>query len=281
MILLKNIKKRFSFFWASKKVDFQTFPTIILLIFRSIASFKRMNHPNASIKFFIGVCFLNTLVLFSQSAKDNAVHEIYDALVNRENTALYNGPEFTDQFLNSWDESHIYLNTSAFTYNSLVYNNQLYSNVPLKYDLLGDNIVIRSDDYLSIFEIKLIPENISRFTANNRDFIRLTDAPPNLDGHGFFEIASIGNTLSLYIKHVKKKKRETINNVLQYSLIEDNYYLLLYNDVYHIIGSVKDFKKVVPERYKEIRNFQKDYRLLYKTDRNDFMIKLIKYLDGR
>lgn len=229
-----------------------------------------------SIFIFIGYVPLS----HSQSTRDNAIHVVYDAIVGGENTGLYNGPEFKDQFLDSWDGSHIYLNTHVFTHNTLIYNNQRYTNVPLKYDLFDDNVVIRSEDNLSIFQIKLVPENISSFTVHNRDFVKLTEPQLNIDGHGFFEIASIGNIVSLYIKHVKTKKKETINNILQYSLVEDNYYLLVYNGVYHIVRSIKGFKKVIPNRYKEIRKFRKEYKSIYKTDRDGFMIKLIKYLDG-
>lgn len=95
-----------------------------------------------SIFIFIGYVPLS----HSQSIRDNAIHVVYDAIVGGENTGLYNGPEFKDQFLDSWDGSHIYLNTHTFMHSTLIYNDQLYTNVALKYDLFDDNVVIRSED---------------------------------------------------------------------------------------------------------------------------------------
>lgn len=215
----------------------------------------------------------------SVSVMDNIVHHVYDELVSSENTGLYNGPEFKDQFLDSWDNSHMYLNSSVFMNGTLVYNNQLYTGVPLKYDIYGDNVIIRSNDHLSSFQVELIAENISGFTVHNRDFTKLTATGSELEGNGFFEVATLGKVASLYIKHVKKRKRETVDNVLQYSFLEDNHYVFLYNAAYHIIYDLKDFKQVLPDTYKQIRDFKKQNKRLYKTDPDSFMKALIKDLD--
>ncbi len=233
----------------------------------------------ASISLSIFLCL--GLVSYAQSVSvmDNIVHHVYDGLVSSENTGLYNGPEFKDEFLDSWDNSHMYLNSSVFIKGTLVYNNQLYTGVPMKYDLYGDNVILRSNDHLSSFQVELMAEYISGFSVHNRDFTKLTATGSELEGNDFFEVAILGKVVSLYIKHVKKRKRETIDNVLQYSFLEDNHYVFLYNDAYHIIYDLKDFKQVVPAIYKQIRDFKKQNKQLHKTDPDRFMIALIKYLD--
>ncbi len=230
---------------------------------------------------FLSIFLCLGLVSYAQpvSVMDNITHHVYDGLVSSENTGLYNGTGFKDRFLDSWDDSHIYLDSSVFISGTLVYNNQLYTSVSMKYDLYGDNVIIRSNDHLSSFQVELIAQNISGFTINNRDFTKLIDAWSELEGNGFFEVATLGKVVSLYIKHVKKRKKETINNVLQYSFLKDNHYVFLYNDAYHIIYNIKDFKEVVPDTYKQIRDFKKQNKRLYKTDPDSFMIALVKYLD--
>lgn len=230
----------------------------------------------ANKKCLILLVFLVTcLVSYSQAVTKKVVHHVYDELVGLENTGLYNGPEFKDQYLDTWDDSHIYLDSSVFINGSLVYDNQLYTVVPLKYDLYGDNVIIRSNDHLSGFQVKLIVDNISGFTVHNRDFTKLTGTGSELEDNGFFEVVSP----NLYIKHVKKRKQETIDNVLQYRFFEDNHYVFLYNAVYHIIYDIKDFKHVLPNKYRQIREFKKKNKRLYKTDPDRFMIALINNLD--
>lgn len=70
-----------------------------------------------------------------------------------------------------------------------------------------------------------------------------------------------------------------MDNVLQYSFLEDNHYVFLYNAAYHIIYDLKDFKQVLPDTYKQIRDFKKQNKRLYKTDPDSFMKALIKDLD--
>ena len=103
-------------------------------------------------------------VSFSQLKSDDSIHNVYDDLVSLENTGLYNGTEFKDQFVNT-DGSYRYFNLFNFTEGSIVYNNQFYSNVLLKYDLVEDNIISRSYDNLSLFKIGLIAELINFCTT--------------------------------------------------------------------------------------------------------------------
>ncbi|MCP4976014.1 MAG: hypothetical protein GY931_07610 [Maribacter sp.] len=231
--------------------------------------------------FFLSTFLCLGMISYAQSVSviDNIIHNVYDGLVSLENTGLYNGPEFRDEYLDAWDNSHIYLNSSAIMGGTVVYNNQFYTNVLMKYDILEDNLIIRSNDKLNHFQIKLISENISQFKIHNKNFIRVMDENLNMEGNGFLEAALQGEKVSLYIKHVKKRKRQTVDNVLQYRFYQDNYYVVQYNGKYHIIHSIKDLKEVIPDKYKEIRNFQKQNKTLYRNNLDRFMTVLVKFLD--
>jgi hypothetical protein len=199
--------------------------------------------------------------------------------VGIENTGLYNGTEFKDPFLNT-DGSFRYYNGFDYTRGSVTYNNQTYSNVLLKYDLLEDKLLTRSDDNLGLFNVTLIPEKVYGFSIYGHDFIRLADTNTGFSGNGFFETAFVGDALSLYIKHIKKKKDRALRTGVQYRFKNDNFYLLKTKTSYFVVNSVRDVRKTLPENEGEIKDFYKSYRALYKSNRDGFMIKLIKYLDG-
>ena len=230
---------------------------------------------------YITFCICLGIVSFccTQSIVDANHLELYDALVGRENTGLFNGPQFKDENLHAWDDSHIYFGSANYVSSNLVYNGQLYIDVPLRYDIFGDNVSIRSSDHLSIFKIRLIPESTAGFSIDDRHFTRLLTTGLALPGHGFFEISFIGDNYALYTKHLKRKKRETVNKVLQYRFVNENYYLLWVNNSYHTIYSIKDFKQIIPDRYMQVRNFRKQNKSLYKNHRDAFMIALIKDMD--
>lgn len=203
----------------------------------------------------------------------------YDALVGLDNTGIFNGTEFTDLFLNT-DGTYRYLNGFDYSKGSITYNDQYYVDVSLKYDLLEDNLIARSDDNLSIFNIKLIPEFVDSFSIYNRNFVRLTDLNLGLSGNGFFEEAYLGNSLKLYIKHAKTKKDKAIRGGVQYKFKDDNFYIVKKAGKFNVIRSVKDIRKSLPENEDQIRQFYKTYRSLYKSNREMFMTNLVKHLDG-
>lgn len=232
-------------------------------------------------KTFIAFLFFSLLdlVAFSQTKLPNDIYETYDKIVGLDNTGLYNGTEFTDLFLNT-DGTYRYFNGYDYTPGTVAYNGQYYVNVLLKYDLLDDNLLTRSNDNLSIFNVKLIPEFVDSFSIYNRNFVRLTDIDLNISGNGFFEAAYLGNDLELYIKHTKKKKDKALNSGIQYRFSDDNFYIVKTNGKYSIVDSSKDLRELIPEKDKEIRDFYKSYRALNKSNPDVFMVKLLKYLDG-
>lgn len=217
--------------------------------------------------------------VFSQTNSQNSIYETYDAIVGLDNTGLYNGTEFTDPFLNT-DGSYRYFNGFDYTKGNVDYNGQRYVNVSLKYDLLEDNLLVRSDDNLSIFNVKMIPDFIGEFTLYNHHFVRLPETNLNIHGSGYFETAYLGNDLSLYIKHTKKKKDKALNSGIQYQFTQINFYVLKSNGKYNLVSSSKDIEKILPEKKELIRIFSKTYKTLYKSNTDSYMTKLVKYLDG-
>ena len=225
-------------------------------------------------------CSLFPLATFSQANLPDKIYETYDKIVGLDNTGLYNGTEFTDLFLNT-DGTFRYYQDYDYTKGSVTYNGQYYVNVLLKYDLLRDNLLTRSDDNLSIFNVKFIPAFLDSFSIHNHKFVRLPNVDLGLGGNGFYEAAYLGNDLELYIKHTKKMKDRALRNGIQYRFSEANYYVLKYNGKYAILGSPRDIRQLLPEKAGEIREFYKSYKAIRKSNPDLFMTKLVTYLDGR
>ncbi len=225
-------------------------------------------------------CSLFPLATFSQANLPDKIYETYDKIVGLDNTGLYNGTEFTDLFLNT-DGTFRYYKGYDYTKGSVTYNGQYYVNVLLKYDLLRDNLLTRSDDNLSIFNVKLIPGFVDSFSIHNHKFVRLPNVDLGFNGNGFYEAAYLGNDLELYIKHTKKMKDRALRNGIQYRFSEANYYVLKYNGKYSLVGSPRDIRQLLPEKAGEIREFYKSYKTIRKSNPDLFMTKLVTYLDGR
>jgi len=224
---------------------------------------------------FLGMCFFS----FSQQSIDNNKYEEYDAIVGIENTGLFNGTEFRDLYVNT-DKTYRYFNQIEFTEGSIVYCNQLYSKVLMRYDLLEDNVIIKSNDNLSLFNVKLQPERIEHFSINSHQFVQLSNTKLDFEDHNFFEVLYLGNTLNMYIKQLKKKRKNIVGSDIEYSFTQANFHLLFYKDTYYEIRSIRDLQKAMPENEAQIRSFYSSYSSLYKSDIDVFMLKLSRYLDG-
>jgi hypothetical protein len=223
--------------------------------------------------------FLFGNLAFTQTNSQNKIYETYDNIVGLDNTGLFNGTEFTDLFLNT-DGTYRYFNGYDYAKGAVTYNGQYYVDVFLKYDLLEDNLLTRSDDNLSIFNVKLIPEFVESFSIFNYNFVRITDTNLEIPGNGYFEAAYIGKKLNLFIKHTKKKKDKPLKNGVQYKFSDNNFYVLKIDRDYTVINSERELRKLLPEKEEEIHSFYKSYKALYKSDPESFMTKLVKYLDG-
>ncbi|MDN3723669.1 hypothetical protein QRD02_04695 [Aequorivita sp. SDUM287046] len=216
---------------------------------------------------------------FSQNKSHDKIYKTYDKIVGLENTGLFNGTEFTDLFLNT-DGSYRYFNGFDYVMGSVTYQGQYYVDVLLKYDLLEDNLLTVSDDNLSIFNVKLIPEFVESFSVHNHNFVRLSTINLGFSGNGFYEIAYLGNTYKLYIKRTKKIKDNALKSGVQYSFSPNDSYILNKDGSHSVIKSERDLRKLLPENEDEINSFYKTYKVLYKSDPDAFMIKLVKFLDG-
>lgn len=223
---------------------------------------------------FIYFIFLASFVVNAQTASQDKIYKTYDQLVSLDNTSLYNGTEFTDPFLNT-NGTFRYLEGFDYVKGSVVYKNQYFVDVLLKYDVFEDNLLTKSNDNLSIFEVKLIPEFVSEFTLHQRHFLRKTI----FEKSGFFEVAYQGNAINLYIKHRLKKREKALKTGVQHNFKPINYYVFRYKESYYKVESISDLRRALPEVKDQINSFRKSQKTLYKKDRDSFMIKLSNYID--
>lgn len=223
----------------------------------------------------LAILFFTAIHLNAQTSSRDEIYRTYDQIVGLENTGLYNGTEFTDLYLNT-DGTFRYLMGFDYIKGSVMYKGQYYVDVLLKYDLLEDNLITQSNDNLSIFNVKLIPEFVSEFSLHNLHFVKLS----GIDKNGFFEYAFNGDSIDLYIKRASRKREKVLKSGIQYSFKQSNYYLMAYNAKFNKVETIKDVTRAFPEIKSEIKAFHQSFRSVYKRDRDVFMKNLTAYLDS-
>lgn len=220
------------------------------------------------------VFILTSPILKGQTATDKKIYSTYDQIVGIANTAIFNGPEFKDEFLNT-DGSYRYLNGFDYKMGSIIYQDQFYPDIPLKYDLYGDNLIARSNDNLGAFNIRLIPQFISEFWLYDLHFRNLE----MFGNKGFYEIAHKGDLVTLYIQHKKKILSKALRSGVQYSFKPINTYIIKHGGNFVQIKKSGDLRREFPQFKSEIKGFYRAHKTLQKRDRDGFMKKITAYLD--
>src|SRR5688572_15002472 len=95
---------------------------------------------------------------------------------------LYNGSDYVIYQPN--DEEHPYFKIDDWTYGSVVYEDDLYENVALQYDISIDRVIV---EHNRGNPIKLLDEKIQRFTLLNHTFIRIKGDETNNISDGFYD----------------------------------------------------------------------------------------------
>ena len=189
---------------------------------------------------------------------------------------MYNGIQYNRSF-NTINNNHEYFLNSDFINGNIVYSNQPFFNVLLKYDIYNDDLIAQLPSFNSYNIIKLIQEKVSKFTINNHNFVRLSEENTT----GFYEIIYEGNNLRVYKKYVKTLKKRLDKDFVYDVFKGKESYLFYYNNKYFQLKSKSSIIKVLPELKKDINSFYKNNNVLKKTNYDMFLEQLSSFLSTK
>jgi len=221
--------------------------------------------------------------LYSQQSNANFskgdYYKSFDDFIGNQNSDLVNGIKFIDKYKNNTNNNYRFYKSINFFNGFVIYNNQPYFDVEIKYDLLSDNIIIGYNDFTALI---LNHEMVDRFSIKTKNFVRLplSDGLKSIYDHGFFEQAYIGKQCSLYKKYKKHKIKKVDNEQVFYIFKDRFFYVLKYKNKYVEINSKKDLLKFIPEYNKEIKYFYRTKKNSYGKSINEFMMNLAIYIDN-
>ena len=225
--------------------------------------------------------FLISISYAQKNNSDSQYLAFFDSIVGNENTEFFNGKRYIEK-LPTTEIDFPFFKTSKFLKGSIIYDNQQFYNLDLKYDLISDQLIAKLPNNNNFFLISLINERISSFTIDNNSFVNINDNEKlkSLGYKGYFQLIHDGNNLDLYIKHLKTVKKK-IDKKVNYSYKENNVHLIQFDTDFYKIKSVKDIIKIFPEKKKDIRNYYNSFKSLQKSNPDLFYKNLIEFLDGR
>lgn len=231
--------------------------------------------------FLLCVIFINSINSQTNFFKgNNTDYKVYDSLIAYENSNIFNGLEYVDQYRSLNVKNHKFYNSYDYLNGFVIYNEQPYFNIKMKYDLLNDLVILEFVNK-KVTSLSLNSSLVSQFVLNNNKFVKLdkTEVLAPFYGNGFFKEGYKGTLYSLFIKY-RKKKIEKIRNKKVYYVFKDNeVYILFYKNKFYRINSKKDIVNAIPEREKEILDYYGSNKRLFKKNKQQFLLKLLTKLN--
>ena len=225
------------------------------------------------------VCFLQTA---AQQADERDYYNWFDDQVGIENTGLFNGIRYKELYRIK-NGRHKFYKSPEFLTAHIVYDGQPYYDIPMKYDLFDDQLIISLDTDSGSSIIQLLKEEVNRFELDNKRFVHLKGigifkSKEVIDG--FYEVLEEGNSLTLYKKNRKLQKKVLENKAILYEFRTDDLYYIHHGDLFYPIKNKNDLIKIFPERKKQINAFFSGNKYLMDTDYDLFMTQIADRIDA-
>jgi hypothetical protein len=219
------------------------------------------------------VLMLPGLLAAQQAPNDSAAIakaiSLYHEHVGDE-AAIYNGRAYQphDGNLQGGDP---YFNAPLSVIGSLTFDGIDYTNIPLLFDLVRDQLII-TDPKGQL--LSLYGDKIQRFTIGHHHFLRLNiESAPD-----FYELVRPGRVS--FLVHRSKKIEEKIESdaaLLHHFITIHDAYFLDINGQYHPFFSEKSLLQLLDDKKKPIRQFMRSQKIHYNDDPEIAVIKIIDF----
>lgn len=215
---------------------------------------------------------------FCQSNAKKEISNYFDKTVGEEILNSNNGKINIDHY-NLKNDHNYYLNKN-FVVGTIYYDNQLYENILIKYDIYKD-LLVKSFGNTTSLAIDLISEKTDYFIIGDKKFVNIdTKYKYPKDVTGFFEEKYLGKNVSLYIKHFKTSKEDITDNTVYTEFKEHRNFELVFESKFRTINTPKELLAIFPQLKPEIKNYYRKNKFLEENNPDQFKADLIKFIDN-
>ncbi|MNQ22195.1 hypothetical protein D3C85_353320 [compost metagenome] len=236
------------------------------------------NHQQKTIFLVLFGLFLNIYHAQSQTNDDIIVYNWFDKNLGLESLDFKNGLAHLN-FDKTPTNQNRYL-TDEFKKGSINYDEQIYFDLFLKYDIYSDELVLRPYDEANTTKINLVKDKIKSFTIGNEKFTNLKELNTAIFKGGYYEEVLIKNNIKLYIKYYKEKKKSAKDEINLIDYVPKYEFILLKENKYNLISEKKEIITLFPDSKRKINDFYLMNRDLRKGNPSLFMKNLIKYINN-
>lgn len=210
----------------------------------------------------------------AQEISQREAYIFYDELIGQTNSGVFKGVLYTNEY-RTINERHQFFKTANFETGSLTSNGQTFFELPLRYDVYLDNVLVVNDALSNRPIMVFDKEGVAKFEIAGHSFEYLSAETSDKIESGFFEVLLTNELLTLYMKHKKKIFKKTDAQNLYYEFKDGYFYLLYTGKTYHPFKNVKELTNIFPDYRKELRAIQKEHGNLKKSDAEAYVLAVL------
>ncbi len=232
----------------------------------------------------LGFCYLimtiQPFLLSGQSNEGlNKVYDWFDSIAGMDVSGLYNGTSYQNDFI-VLNEKHQFFGSSDFTPCFLEYDGQEHYEVPAKYDLQNDELIITPRNTLGSLPLNLVKSKVRNFRLLERKFVHLSPLYFNLTQDlGFCEVILENAYFGLYKKYVKKGKEVSKEGKVFHEFNSGHSFHLHMDGNLYKLRNKQTLTQLFPDRKAAINDYYRNYRQMRLSKRDEFMVSLLAHLN--
>ncbi len=186
---------------------------------------------------------------------------------------LYNGPLFQESFVGKSD-THAYFLLRDFVKGDIIFDGQSYFEQNVKYHVHLDELLITPKYKPTGLLVRLVKNKVNEFTIDGHRFIRLPSTIVDSQQYGYLEVIETRGQNLLLKKYRKKKVESRKESRVVFEYEEEIDYFLLFRGQLVEANTKGHWNNIFIDQKKELRDFFKQNRIAYRTDK-DIFFKLL------
>ncbi|MGI4743265.1 MAG: hypothetical protein ACRYG7_49570 [Janthinobacterium lividum] len=179
----------------------------------------------------------------------------------RPESVLFNGPEYVDNTQPGTIGHPFFLNSEP-QLGSITYRSAHFAEVPLRYDLVLDQVVMTYPG--QALAVALVPGKITSFALGSHQFVRLLadSAAGSALPTGFYEVLQSGQ-VGLLAHHTKQIQRTTVQQDLRLEFKQTDRLFIRTARASAEVAKLKDLLAMLPTHKADVQRYARQQKLRF------------------
>jgi hypothetical protein len=176
---------------------------------------------------------------------------------------------------------HPYYDEIIWENGFVIYENQQYDSIEIKYDIYSDLLLVKYIDQEGyIRPVQLYSAKVNAFQINDHHFINVAGDSSKDHISGFFDLLLDGEIASVLAKRRKEVNQSTTLTSLENRfVIHDKLYIRI-DQQYYEAKNRKSILEILSDRKSELKSFLKLNKKRFKKDQEKELIEIVKYYNS-